>query len=72
MGNSQNAFMKRQRELQSSQRRKEKAARKAERAAQKTDHVESDVDPDIAHIVPGPQPLPWDDEEEVEDGEAEN
>ena len=26
---------------------------------------EGEEDPDIAGIVPGPQPIPWDDEEEV-------
>ncbi len=50
--------------------KKEKQAAKAERRAQRADEKKtrpadstSGADPDIAGIVPGPQPLPWDDEE---------
>jgi hypothetical protein len=49
--------------------KKEKQAAKAERRAQRSEEKKqprSDGgadDPDIAGIVPGPQPLPWDDEE---------
>jgi hypothetical protein len=49
--------------------KKEKQAAKAERRAQRAEVKKqrgpeaSADDPDIAGIVPGPQPLPWDDEE---------
>jgi hypothetical protein len=48
--------------------KKEKQVAKAERRAQRAEERKlkpSAVadDPDIAGIVPGPQPLPWDDEE---------
>lgn len=41
-----------------------KAERRAQRAEEKKarPHEKSDVDPDIAGIVPGPQPVPWADE----------
>ena len=49
--------------------KKEKQAAKAERRAQRAEEKKQKPadapsdDPDIAGIVPGPQPLPWDDEE---------
>ncbi len=49
--------------------KKEKQAAKAERRAQRAEEKKQKVttsgsdDPDIAGIVPGPQPLPWEDEE---------
>ncbi len=52
---------KRQRELERLDHRREKEARRVERKKQKDDAPKrgpNDVDPDIAHIVPGPQPLP--------------
>ncbi len=60
-------FAKRQREIARQERAREKAAKRVER---KTTWVkpdrEGEVDPDIAGIVPGPQPLPYDlPEEEV-------
>jgi hypothetical protein len=62
-------FAKRQKEIARQERAREKAAKRVERKEQK-DKVEprsaSDIDPDIAGIVPGPQPLPYDlPEEEV-------
>lgn len=57
----QPARNKRQKEQSRLEHRKEKEARKLERKRQKEvsdrDRAEG-VDPDIAHIVPGPQPLP--------------
>jgi hypothetical protein len=54
-------FAKRQKEIARQERAREKAAKRVEREAGK---VKSDrhteVDPDIADIVPGPQPLPYD------------
>lgn len=55
-------FAKRARERARQERRKEKAEKIAQRRAEKKtdddDEVPAGVDPDIAHIVPGPQPLP--------------
>ena len=60
-------FAKRQKEIARQERAREKAAKRVERkeARVKVDRA-ADVDPDIAGIVPGPQPLPYDllDEEE--------
>ena len=60
-------FAKRQKEIARQERAREKAAKRVERKETrvKVDRA-ADVDPDIAGIVPGPQPLPYDlvDEEE--------
>lgn len=53
---------KRQREAKNRQRREQKEERRAQRKAEKQDRLENqdsvgkDVDPDIAGIIPGPQP----------------
>jgi hypothetical protein len=49
-------FLKRQKELARKERQKEKAAQRAGRADQKKERQPGDEDPDIAGIVPGPQP----------------
>ncbi len=61
-------FAKRQREMRKRERRKEKLARREQRklekeqAAEEAPETPTGEDPDIAGIVPGPQPLPdWDD-----------
>ena len=58
----QPARNKRQKEQSRLEHRKEKEARRLERKRQKEDggpdRPKDGVDPDIAHIVPGPQPLP--------------
>ena len=55
---------KRARERAKQEKQQQKAARRLEsktrRATQGT--ADSGEDPDIAGIVPGPQPSPWDDE----------
>jgi len=60
-------FAKRQKEIARQERAREKAAKRVEREETKV-KVERrpEDDPDIAGIVPGPQPLPYDllDEEE--------
>jgi hypothetical protein len=60
-------FAKRQKEIARQERAREKAAKRVERKETKVkvDRA-AEVDPDIAGIVPGPQPLPYDllDEEE--------
>jgi hypothetical protein len=55
-------FAKRQKEIARQERAREKAAKRLERkeAKGKVDKTTVDVDPDIAGIVPGPQPLPYD------------
>lgn len=55
-------FAKRQKEIARQERAREKAAKRMERkeAKGKIDRAALDVDPDIAGIVPGPQPLPYD------------
>ena len=53
---------KRQKERQRAEKKAEKEARKRERQANKPDDdAPPGVDPDIAHIVPGPQPAEEDD-----------
>lgn len=52
---------KRQKELSRQEHKKEKAAKRDERKREKEARSPRDpnaIDPDIAHIVPGPQPLP--------------
>jgi len=58
-------FAKRQKEIARQERAREKAAKRVERKETKgkVDRQEG-FDPDIAGIVPGPQPLPYDLEEE--------
>lgn len=66
MGNRGRAtFAKRQREIARQERARDKAAKRVERKETKVklDRA-ADEDPDIAGIVPGPQPLPYDLEEE--------
>jgi hypothetical protein len=55
-------FAKRQKEIARQERAREKAAKRVERTATKPslDRKGAEVDPDIADIVPGPQPLPYD------------
>lgn len=55
-------FAKRQKEIARQERAREKAAKRLERreAKAKAERGSSEVDPDIAGIMPGPQPLPYD------------
>jgi hypothetical protein len=55
---------KRLRETQKKERQAAKAERRAQRAEDRKTrpHEKSADDPDIAGIVPGPQPVPWADE----------
>ena len=54
---------KRLKERQRQEKQREKAAKRMERKAEKADRPagEAGVDPDIAHIIPGPQPVVEDD-----------
>ena len=66
---------KRERERAKQERHKEKAARRAEAKARRasTPRRQPGEDPDLAGIVPGPQPSPWADElHDDEDGEHES
>lgn len=66
-------FAKRQREIQRQERAREKAAKRLEREAGKIklDRKSQPVDPDIADIVPGPQPRMYDLPDEIEQGTTE-
>lgn len=50
---------KRLKERQRQEKQREKAAKRIERNREKGDRpaAEAGIDPDIAHIVPGPQPI---------------
>ena len=56
---------KRQREIDKKQRQKDKVNERAQRKEEKQNRPagEAGEDPDIAGIVPGPQPIPAEDEE---------
>jgi len=58
-------FAKRQKEQARAERARRKEEKRAERAAAKGSRPQAapGQDPDIAHIVPGPQPRVWEDEE---------
>jgi hypothetical protein len=66
---------KRARERAKQERMQEKTRRREEAKSRKANEPQlagsSDEDPDIAGIIPGPQPSPWDDadllEEDVEE-----
>jgi hypothetical protein len=61
MGNRNRAtFAKRQREIARQERAREKSAKRVERTETKVKVDRTADDPDIAGIVPGPQPLPYD------------
>ena len=55
-------FAKRQKEIARQERAREKVQKRVEReeTKPKLDREAAEVDPDIAGIVPGPQPLPYD------------
>jgi hypothetical protein len=62
---------KRERERAKQERQKEKAVRRADAKARRaqTGPRPTGEDPDIAGIIPGPQPNPWADEFGDADGE---
>lgn len=67
MAGSHNAFSggKRAKERLRAEKKAEKEERKKKRQSEKAQTGSADgVDPDIAHIVPGPQPVVTDDENE--------
>ena len=77
MGRARPSIEKRRKEEARKQRQRVKEARRVERAAEKEKRgdIAPGEDPDIAGIVPGPQPVPWadeltDDEQASEDDES--
>ena len=61
---SRPSFQKRQREMARQQRQQDKMARRLSKDSPPgTQAAPADVDPDIAGIVPGPQPIPWADDD---------
>jgi hypothetical protein len=54
---SRPTLLKREREKARIEKQKAKEARRAERTHRPATERDSGVDPDIAHIRPGPQPL---------------
>lgn len=60
MNNGRPSFGKRQKELARQEKQRDKAARRAQRSEDKKNRPAGSPgeDPDIAGIVPGPQPLP--------------
>ena len=60
---------KRARERARQERQEQKAARRAEHKQRKANepNTAGNEDPDIAGIVPGPQPNPWGDEVEADE-----
>jgi len=54
---SRPTLLKREREKARIEKQKAKEARRAERTQRPATDREGGVDPDIAHIQPGPQPL---------------
>jgi len=60
-------FAKRQKEIARQERARDKAAKRVERNETKVKLDRDLVDPDIAGIIPGPQPLPYDLLEEEEE-----
>jgi hypothetical protein len=65
-GHTRPSVNKRLREASKKEKQAAKAERRAQRSEEKKQHRSTGTaaeDPDIAGIVPGPQPLPWDDED---------
>lgn len=68
---SRPTLMKREREKARMERQKMKEARRADRSQRPSERPADGLDPDIAHIKPGPQPLAdW--QLEVEEEAEEN
>ncbi len=64
-GHTRPSVNKRLREASKKEKQVAKAERRAQRAEEKKQkgQTEAGEDPDIAGIVPGPQPLPWGEDE---------
>jgi hypothetical protein len=55
------AFTKRQKERLRQEKQREKEQKRKDRRTQRAEQPQGGEDPDIAGIVPGPQPLPYQD-----------
>jgi hypothetical protein len=64
-------FAKRQKEIARQERAREKAQKRVERKESRVKLDRNSEDPDIAGIVPGPQPLPYDLPEEEKEVKSE-
>jgi hypothetical protein len=60
---------KRSRERAKQEKRQQKAERRSQSSSEKPKRLPGDEDPDLAGIVPGPQPSPWGEEEEADEEE---
>ena len=70
MQKSRPTQLKRARERARQEKQQQKAARRLEAKARKAaagPQAETGEDPDIAGIVPGPQPSPWGDLEDLDE-----
>lgn len=54
---------KRSRERAKQEKRQQKAERRSQSTSARPKRLPGDEDPDLAGIVPGPQPSPWGEEE---------
>jgi hypothetical protein len=63
MNRTRPSLQKREREKAKREKQAQKAARRSELKTTKPS-FDGDGDPDLAGIVPGPQPKPWDDDGE--------
>ncbi len=64
MNRARPSLQKREREKAKREKQQAKAARRAEIKSQRP-AAAGEGDPDLAGIVPGPQPKPWDDDEQT-------
>jgi hypothetical protein len=74
VANTRPSVNKRRKEANRREKKAAKAEKRAQRSAEKaakTPVVTGDEDPDIAGIVPGPQPLPWAEFTDIEPEEEE-
>ncbi|MDP6932536.1 MAG: hypothetical protein QGG40_06440 [Myxococcota bacterium] len=67
MAKSRPSVQKRRNEAIKMEKKQAKAARKAQRdASREAREIVDGIDPDLAGIIPGPQPHPYEDDEEEE------
>ncbi|MDO8836463.1 MAG: hypothetical protein Q7V01_12755 [Vicinamibacterales bacterium] len=64
MNRARPSLQKREREKSKREKQQQKLARRSEVKTQRP-VSQGGEDPDLAGIVPGPQPKPWDDDEQV-------
>ncbi len=70
---SRQTFLKRQKELARQERQRNKSEKRVQRKQDREKpQMVAGEDPDVAGIVPGPQPLPWEDMESAEEESTES